>query len=137
MSKKNEHRSQIYALIAKIKSLGFDLGGHDCAMGWTAPVIQIQTGIDLGAPYRGKYTTFAEAVALLKADGFSSPEDVIAAKFKAIPAAQAQFGDIVAVPGEHDGWSLGVVLGERIGALLQTGYCTAPRSTASRAYRIE
>lgn len=137
MGKKIAHRAIINAWITGIGRKPFQYGAHDCLSGLVAPIVKIQTGIDLAAPYRGKYTNFSEGARLLKADGYDSLADMIAGHFRVRPLAMAQFGDVVSLPAEHDGWALGVVLGARLGVLAETGYGTIERRLAKMAFAIE
>jgi len=137
MTKKNGWRTHLNGFLGQIGATPFSFGTHDCAVGLAFPVIEMQTGIDLGAPFRGKYSTFLDGAKLYMQAGFEDLEALLRSHFREYHPSAAQVGDIASLPGDPIGWSLGVVLGERIGVLNVTGYCTIERSRALRTFRIE
>jgi hypothetical protein len=121
----------------------------DCALK-VADAIAAMTGVDLAAPYRGRYTTIAEGLALLAADGYDDLCAFAAAHLEEVHPSQARVGDVMAfeVDGLVDGavqiagppilpaWSLGIVNGERVTVWRGDGLGTMPRDLAKRAFRV-
>jgi hypothetical protein len=70
----------------------FVWGARDCCL-WAADVVHAVTGVDFGAPYRGTYSTQAEAAAIFRAvRGW--PRLCSALLGPAIAPAMAQPGDV-------------------------------------------
>lgn len=118
----------------------FSWGENDCCL-FAADCVAALTGRDFAAEVRGKYSTAAGALRVLRAHFADDIEDTVTAIFgQAIPAAQAQRGDLVAVPGDYPGFghALGVVdlSGRRIAVLTSEGMQRLPRSAASLAWRV-
>jgi hypothetical protein len=108
----------------------------DCGL-FVADAIVAMTGVDLAAPYRGRYTTTAEGVALLKADGFADLCDFAASRLVEVHPSLARAGDVVALRvSAGTGWALGLVNGERVTVLYGTGLGTVLRDVAERAFRV-
>lgn len=94
-------------------------GEHDCCL-FGAGAIEAQTGIDLAAPYRGRYTTFAGGRRILRRDGYADHVALIAAHLPKAHPSEARVGDIVIVPTE-DGPAVGVVQGAAAYVLAASG----------------
>ena len=107
----------------------------DCAM-FAADWIAELTGTDPAAQWRGQYRTLEEGRALLLADGFASPAEVLASIL--LPDAgwmQAQAGD-VAVLIEAGEEAMGLVGGGHIHVLRPLrGLGAVPLNRAVRIYR--
>jgi len=129
-------RSVVEPILTKLRTTPFAWGAVDCGLGLAAPVILGLTGKDLGVQFRGKYSTAAGALKVLRQAGFETVADVVAAQFDRIPISKAQYGDIAVLEGEDTGVGLGVVLGERIAVLTPTGYGSIERCKAKWAFRI-
>ena len=112
----------------------FACGTFDCAT-FTFAAVAVMTGHDLAAPYRDRYSTIADGIALLRQDGFRDHVDLVAAHFAEMAPAFAQAGDIAVLDGA-DGAALGLVQGEHIYALLPTGMALVPLLSARRAFRV-
>lgn len=88
----------------------FSWGSHDCALAACDVVLAI-TGIDLGEPFRGRYTDRAGAIVVLAArGGLETAVAAIAADagFLEVPVKRAQRGDVVLLD-TVDGPAVGVV----------------------------
>lgn len=98
------------------RAAAFRPGLRDCAM-FAADWIAELTGVDPAAKWRGQYRSLDEGRALLLADGFASPAEVLAPIL--VPGAgwmQAQAGD-VAVLFEAGEDAMGIVGGCHIHVL--------------------
>ncbi len=94
-------------------------GHHDCCL-FGAGAIHAQTGVDIAAPWRGRYTTFAGGRRVLRRAGYADHVALIAAHLPADHVSTALPGDIAIVPGE-DGDAVGVVQGTGVYVLTQSG----------------
>lgn len=94
-------------------------GIHDCCL-FGAGAIEAQTGIDIAAPWRGRYTTFAGGRRILRKAGYLDHVDLIARTLPEAHLSTASEGDIAIVPGE-DGPAVGVVQGHAVYVLHPSG----------------
>lgn len=110
---------------------------HDCGMGLCARVVEAVTGEDVGAKYRGGYTTRAGAIRLMKAEGFANLADLVASLLPEVHPSQAKIGDLAAFPMDTPfGFALGVVNGERVFVLREEGVGTMGLLDATRAFKV-
>lgn len=116
----------------------FEWGRWDCALA-VCDAIRALTGVDPGAPYRGKYSTEEEARAIIGGD---------LGKFAATIAAQhgmhevaprlARRGDVVFVDNKTPEGALGLVDSSGLAAACvgQQGYIRVPMRRWKRAWRV-
>lgn len=81
-----------------------------------AGAIEAQTGIDLAAPWRGRYHSFAAGRRLLRRAGYADHVALVADHLAPGHASTAQVGDIAIIPTET-GPAGGVVQGAGVYAL--------------------
>jgi hypothetical protein len=132
-----QKRTAINGFIAGIVRKPFEWGQHDCAVGLAFPVIELQTGLDLGAPFRGTYDSLLSGMKAFRRAGYETGAHVVAAHFNEVHPAFAQFGDIAIIDEPPENWAFAVVLGERLSVLAPSGAGTIPRSRATRAFSIK
>jgi len=94
-------------------------GAHDCCL-FGAGAIAAQTGVDLAAPFRGRYRSLQGGLRLLRRSGFVDHVALIAVHLPEATPGAARPGDIAVVPTE-DGPEVGVVQGAAVYALHPTG----------------
>jgi len=87
-------------------------GQHDCCL-FGAGAVDAQTGVDLAAGWRGRYSTFSGGYRILRKAGYADHVALIAAHLPEVAHNAARAGDIAIVPGE-DGDAVGVVQGEAV-----------------------
>lgn len=112
----------------------YALGAHDCAL-FAAGAVNAVTGQDPAAAWRGGYDTKTGGLRLLQAAGYRDHFQATSAALEAIAPSFAAAGDIAAV---HDGagqTALGVVQGEMVYVLRETGLGLVPRTSMFRAWR--
>lgn len=116
----------------------FAWGVNDCAVGLACNMVLALTGVDVGAAYRGRYTTRVGALRVLRREGFETLGDLTASLLPEWPhPSMARIGDIVTVPtGSEFGDALGVINGERVFVLMDNGFGTVDRAVASRAFKV-
>lgn len=92
-------------------------GQHDCCL-FAAAALEAQTGVDLAAPWRGRYTTFRGGLRLIRKAGHADLAALLAGHLSETPVLEAQPGDIV-VLASAEGPAMGVVQGAGV-------YCLGP-----------
>lgn len=97
---------------------------------------EVKSGVDYMAPYRGKYSSYAEALALVRAEGFDEPIDMVASILKEIPTIDARNGDVAAVEGSDGTIAFGVFIGDKIFVQTERGLGRLQRSSALRAFEV-
>ena len=120
----------------------FEYGKWDCCL-FVCDAIAEMTGIDLAAPYRGKYSTRIGALrAINEQVGINSiravAEDAAAVhEMPVVPVARAQRGDMVLVARGRD-HSLGLVAlnGREAIVVSKCGLWRLPLSRAVRAWQV-
>lgn len=127
-------KARLIAYLAEVPGRPKAFGLFDCAL-FTLDGVAVMTGLDLAAPYRGRYATLRDGIALLRRDGFRDHVALVSAYFGEIAPAFAQVGD-VAVITSADGPALGLVNGEYIYALTPERMVLVPFLSAMRAFRV-
>jgi hypothetical protein len=127
-------RARLSASIETKRRMPFAFGQNDCAL-FVADSIEAVIGVDLAAPYRGRYASAEEALQLMRAAGYADLCALVAGHLDEIPPAFARAGDVMAFPSDETGWAIGVVNGERVTVLRPDGLGTLPRDKAARAFR--
>ena len=118
-------RACFVAEIDRLKRTPFAWGSHDCGPGLAGNLVLAITGVDCAAQFRGEYSTAAGALKTMKAAGFDNLADLVASM---LPAAVPHEGPF--------GYALGVVNGERIFVLRETGLGTVDLLDAKRAFKV-
>ncbi len=108
---------------------------NNCGL-FLADCVEAMTGVDLAANYRGQFRSLAEAIILLRKDGYADLCVFLEKHFDEIPPALARAGDVMAFPTEQTGWAGGIVNGERVTVMSEAGLATVSRELATRAFRI-
>lgn len=130
-------RACFVAEIDRLKRTPFAWGSHDCGPGLAGNLVLAITGVDCAAQFRGEYSTAAGALKTMKAAGFDNLADLVASMLPEIHPSEAGIGDIAAVPHEGPlGYALGVVNGERIFVLRESGLGTVDLLDAKRAFKV-
>jgi hypothetical protein len=113
--RKQNWQTLLHAFLEARKRAPFAWGSNDCAL-FAADAVHAMTGVDLGADFRGKYSTQAEAEALMKttcgtADALALAVYLCAAaQFRPWPHVNfAQRGDVIVLKNPDGSHSLGVV----------------------------
>lgn len=131
-------RSALHAYLHEVWRKPLVWGEYDCAL-FSAGGVEVMTGEDFSAPYRGRYKTLAGGLRLLKKHGFDSHADLAASLFEEIHPSMAQVGDLAAVKVADAGlYALGIVQGSRIYVLRPetAGIGTVDLLDAERAFRV-
>ena len=121
----------------------FQWGEHDCCL-WTATVVQILTGCDIGKSFRGTYGTSEEASERIRRDGVEGIGALLSSiasqwGFPEIAPPLAQRGDVVLCDtAGRAGWpvSCGVCVGSVVLSTGREGLMALPLSSGLRAWSI-
>ncbi|MBP0439428.1 DUF6950 family protein [Tianweitania sediminis] len=130
-------RGPYKAVVDDLRRKPFAWGENDCGPALVGRMVEALTGVDIAAPYRGRYDSAASAYRLMKEDGFDDLADLVDTILPARPRAEAIIGDIAAVPVDslfrH---ALGVVNGERIFVLTEAGLGTVDLLDADQIFAV-
>lgn len=130
-------RARFEAEIDAIKHRPFSWEDHECGIGLVGNVVLAVTGHDAAARWRGRYRSYRGAVRVMRNEGFANVADMVAAMLPEIHPGLARIGDIAAFPDDTAlGFSLGIVNGERVFVLTETGMGTMDLLQATRAFRV-
>lgn len=134
MKRRSGWRGHLTAYLVAAVATPFRPGRHDCAL-FAAGAVAAMTGSDPAAPWRGRYTTLRGGLRVLRRAGYRDHLALVTATLAPCPPSFARAGDLAAVPGEA-GLALGVVQGERIYVLRETGLATVDLLQAVAAWRV-
>ncbi|MBD3785629.1 MAG: hypothetical protein IE922_01485 [Sphingomonadales bacterium] len=130
-------RAAFAAEVERLRRLPFAWGTHDCGVGLAGNLTLALTGVDVAAPWRGRYTTQAGALRVLRNDGFSTLGDLVAS---VLPEhdhrSRARVGDVGAIEAEAFGHALCVVDFDRVHVLTPDGFGTLDRTAMVRAFKV-
>jgi len=126
---------RLRAWLISIHGVPIRPGHHDCCL-FGAGAIEAQTGIDLAAGWRGRYSTFAGGRRVLRQAGYADHVALIAAHLREAPVIEAAEGDIAIVP-TGDGDAVGVAQGAAVYVLSQTGRIgLVPMTAVHRLFQL-
>jgi hypothetical protein len=135
--RKQDWRRHYEAAVDEIMSRPFAWGTHDCGPGLAGRLVLAMTGVDLSAQYAGTYDDAASAARLIRSLGFTSLGELVASMLPAIHPSLARLGDIAAIEVAGPiGHALGVVNGERILVLTETGIGTIDLLDAQTCFKV-
>jgi hypothetical protein len=125
---------RLMAEVAAARSRPFKWGEHDCVT-WAFEVRQAITGIDDASRWRGRYSSAAGAVRVMRRLGWS---DYAAAGIDLLgeplgTPLLAQRGDIVLAA---DGFGVGVCVGAQAAGVNPQGFVLVPLRQVAMAWRV-
>jgi hypothetical protein len=127
-----EHwHSKLLAYIDLQEREPFAYGINDCLL-MTAGAVEVVTGVDHAAPFRGKYQTMQEGRGLIGRPVLKFMRE----KFPEIHVSQAHDGDIAAKKIRRE-WTFGVLIGPHFYVQTETGLGILPRDDADKAFRVD
>lgn len=119
-----EWRSRLYRWLDTAAMRPHVYGQHDCAL-IAAGAIEAMHGVDPAGQFRGRYSTWTGGVRVLRREGFDDLAALLHELGRPVPPMLAQIGDI-AMLGDADHPTLGVVTGAQIAAPRPEGMATVP-----------
>lgn len=105
MTRKSTWEADLNAYLAAVRKMPFRWGAHDCAL-YIAGAVEVMTGVDPAAAYRGQYSTELGAAKALKKLGAGTLEATLDATFPPIATGFIGRGDLA-----WNGESVGVCIG--------------------------
>jgi hypothetical protein len=123
--------SKLLAYIDQQERTPFAYGVNDCLL-ITAGAVEVVTGVDHAASFRGKYRSMKEGRALIGKPVLT----FVRAKFPEIHVSQAHDGDIAARRVGRE-WTFGVLIGAHFYVQVENGLGILPRSDAEKAFRVD
>lgn len=130
-------RGRYEAAIDEIMRTPFAWHSHDCGPGLAGRLVLAVTGVDLSAQYAGDYHDATSAARLIRKLGFATLGDLVASMLPVIHPSRAEIGDIAAMAVDGPiGHALGVVNGERIFVLTETGIGTVDLLDAAMCFKV-
>lgn len=134
--------SRLQAYLDSRRNVRFKYGSHDCCL-FSCDCILAMTGTDIGAWFRGRYSTRAGAFAAIYErtgkSGVGAIAEYTAAEYgmESIPVSMAQRGDMVLV-GSGRKASLGIVslTGSDVMSLTNKQIVRVALSNATAAWRV-
>ncbi|CAD7055487.1 hypothetical protein RHAB21_00727 [Pseudorhizobium halotolerans] len=137
LTRHKDWRRRYEAAIDEIKARPFVWGEHDCGPSLAGRLVHAMTGVDLSAQYAGTYHDALSAARLIRELGFETLGDLVASMLPPIHPSQAEIGDIAAIAMDGPiGHALGVVNGERIFVLTETGVGTVDLLDAAICFKV-
>lgn len=110
--------------------------GHTDCLCFTNGGVLIKSHVDYMAQFRGHYSNYAEAIALIQELGFNEPVDYVESLFKPIRTIDAGDGDIAAVEGEDGTIAFGLFMRHKVYVQTASGSGRLARSKAFRAFEV-
>jgi hypothetical protein len=130
-------RSRFEAVFDDIMTRPFEWQTHDCGPGLAGRTVLALTGIDLCAQYAADYHDLASAVRVVRSLGHQTLGGLVGSMLPQIHPSQARLGDIAALAIKSPlGHALGVVNGERIYVLTETGVGTRDLLDAAMCFKV-
>lgn len=144
LTRRPDWPARLHDFVDAVKRNAFDWVSLNCAEHWAAGAVLAMTDVDIAASYRGRYKTAKGAAQMMKGKGFDNLADMLAAHLPEITGVDgepfvggASLGDIAAIPKDDAfGFTLGIVNGEMILVLGETGMGMVPLFSATRAFRV-
>lgn len=131
----SDWQPRLHAWLRRVHGQPIRPGHHDCCL-FGAGAIEAQTGVDLAADWRGRYSTFAGGRRILRKAGFADHVDLIAKTLPEAHVSRALDGDIAIVPGE-DGDAVAVVQGCGVYVLTPSGQLgLMPMHPVQRLFKV-
>ena len=130
-------RTSLFNYVKNTRAEPYELGTHDCLI-WVAGAVSAMVGVDIAASYAGRYKTVKGAIGLMKRSGADNMAELVGKHLEELESPTlAQIGDVMAIPVDDGfGYALGVLVGERVLVLSQTGVDSRDRSEATRAFGV-
>lgn len=133
--RRRDWKARLTDFVVRAAREPYALGRHDCAL-FAAGAVEAVTGHDPAADWRGDYGSKTAGLRALRQAGHADHIAVAAALLEEIHPAFAAAGDIAVVADDPTGASvLGVVQGEMVYVLRETGLGLVPRTAMTRAFR--
>lgn len=135
MTRHKDWEARLIAYLTGVASKPFAAGQHDCAL-FTAGAVKAMTGTDHGSAWAGRYRSIRAGVRALKKAGHTDHVALVASLLDEVAPAFALPGDVAVMEGAEGFGALGIVQGEGVYVLTETGMAIQPRSQMLRAFKV-
>lgn len=133
--KKIGWETKLITYLHKVTEKKFRPGELDCIL-FSAGAVKAITGTDYAKPFKGKYKTIDDGLALLKDLGFNSHVDYVASLLPELPSVlHAQRGDVAIVKDMNGNDAIGIVQSDHVYLMTLNGLTLVPLLDATRAFR--
>lgn len=133
----DDWRARLAAEMDRQRRDPFAWGTQDCAVGLACGVVLAITGVDLGAPYRGRYTTSAGALRLMRESGADDLAGFAALHLPEIHPAFARVGDLGVIEADGPfGQAFAMIDASGVIVMTDEGHGRRPRGDVIRAFRV-
>lgn len=136
LTRRRNWRTHLHLYLSSVKAEPLVYGTHDCGLGLAAGAIEAMTGVDIANPWRGRYSTALGAVRMLFEDGFNGLEDLGRSLLPAAHPSMGQLGDIALIETGDVLGAFGLVIGERVLVLTETGTGSVDLLSAKLVFRV-
>lgn len=134
MGRHKDWEQSLFAVVGVLSTRPFEWGKNDCVT-FAADCVEAQTGEDIIADFRGRYTTELGAVRAMIKAGSRDMGDLVAMRLEETHVRKLQRGDIVVCAGEF-GDFCAVVMGATAVGPTPEGLRHIPIGQAKRAYKV-
>ncbi|WP_370267409.1 hypothetical protein [Nioella sp.] len=128
-------QNRLVAFLAAAGRERFVPGQHDCAL-FASGALAAMTGVDLAAPYRGRYTTERGGIRILRKDGYRDHVALAAAHLRARADGERALPGDLAVIATENGPALGVVQGASVYVLGPDRLALMPLTSATTVFEV-
>ncbi len=141
LTRKPDWQTALDCFLVAHRQTQFLYGRMDCCL-FVCDAILAMTGVDVAAPFRGRYASRKQAMRIVEA--FTGRASVAAIAelmcsdhgMPEVPLRSAQRGDVVLIERRCD-YSLGVIdLTSRLAVPAETGFLRIPLTQGCRAWRV-
>lgn len=144
MKRVPDWRSRMHAFIAEVGATPFDWKSFECGVAWAGRHVELMTGADVAAPFRGRFKDEVSALRMIRKAGFADLGELVSSLLEehlgedGKPASsRARTGDVAGIATSSKvGMSLGIVSGSRILTVGLRGYETVDLLKADRAWKV-
>ena len=130
MSRISTWETALADYLASKRNAPFEYGSHDCCS-FSGGAIEVMTGTDPMAEFRGQYDSLKTSIKALREIGEGDLEKTLDAKFETIPIGFAQRGDLAFFDD-----CVGIVAGAFAWFVSDDGLERVERSMWDKAWRV-
>lgn len=135
MTRFPDWRGRLCAYLAQVSTRRYRPGQHDCAL-FVAGAVEVMTGEDLAAGWRGRYRSLDRGRALLADAGHDDMIAFAATRLPEVAPIFARAGDVAVLTDEAQMPAFGLVQGSMIYVVGPQGLGLVSLSAAERAFRV-
>lgn len=130
MKKRETWRSDLFRFIDEQEAAVFEYGVLDCCL-FAASAVEVMTGEDPAAGFRGQYINEFSGMKALAAAGYRDQFDFLERNFTEVEPAFTQAGDVVVYQN-----SVGVCAGQTSAFISESGLSFIDTINVERAFRV-